>query len=249
MKWFRAKHDENSGDATQPGDKYHKVGPFSSSADDYTGLRAEMLPASQAAPERWNLFGWLRLFSPLRLALGLVFLLLVFLGWLFYAGPGRPVLEKLLVSLASWPTPTITQVAALTPTPVISTATRIPVKASAILTPTSTHTLLIPSETPTVTITPAPDNGCLDATSITLADVGKTVCVRGIILRVEQKPNGFLIVFSDQKGAFYWISYDLVWKQAKEGLCVQTSGEIKQLGNSPVLIFGYSNLPEVCASP
>jgi hypothetical protein len=37
-----------------------------------------------------------------------------------------------------------------------------------------------------------------------------------------------------------------VWSQAELDTCYQTTGKIDQIANSPVLIFGYSNLPEIC---
>jgi hypothetical protein len=45
------------------------------------------------------------------------------------------------------------------------------------------------------------------------------------------------------------VSYDLVWKPAKEGLCVETTGEVMQIANTPVLVFGYQNLPQICSTP
>jgi hypothetical protein len=88
--------------------------------------------------------------------------------------------------------------------------------------------------------------GCVNALTITLADIGQTLCVQGIILNLVQQSNASLIAFSAEPGAFYLITYDLVWNKGEEGDCIQITGKIQQLANSPVLVFGYQNLPEFC---
>jgi hypothetical protein len=204
----------------------------------------DWLPSSRVAPDHGLKAGF-RLLNPLRVLLILLILVVVFLAWLFYAGPGRPTLESVLVSLARRPTPTST------PTSTRPAATATQVKPSATVAPSRTPTRPRPTDTltPEVVVSPTSESGCLDVLAITLEDVGETACVEGTILRAEEHPNGFLIIFSDQKNAFYLVSYDLVWKQADEGLCIRTTGKIQQIGNSPVMVFGYSNLPEVCSVP
>jgi hypothetical protein len=103
--------------------------------------------------------------------------------------------------------------------------------------------------TPTIEPSPTSVSGCVDVLTITMEDMGKILCVRGVIESFEARQSGFLIAFSNEKGAMYWVSYDLVWEPAKKGLCVEVTGEVMQIANTPVIVFGYPNLPVVCASP
>jgi hypothetical protein len=86
----------------------------------------------------------------------------------------------------------------------------------------------------------------MDALTITLADVGNSMCVQGIVIETVTDPNYFMVIFSNDRGAFYWVSYDIVWSEAELDTCYQIEGTIDQIANSPMLVFGYSNLPEVC---
>ena len=74
-----------------------------------------------------------------------------------------------------------------------------------------------------------------------LLDVGQTLCVQGKLIEIVDKPNSFMLVFSNKPGAFYWVSYDIVWSQAKVDTCYQIRGKINQIANSPILVFDYSN--------
>lgn len=186
------------------------------------------------------------------------FIVLAAIVWLMFIGPGRPALEGALARLAdAAPTATYTPqpttpepAAAVTKTPTATvprpTATRRPV------TPTPISTLAAaatggPSETSTFVPSPTFDSsGCVDATTITSANVGQTLCVRGIVLYIQPQTTGFIVVFSDAQSAFYWITYDVVWTQDKTGQCLQTTGEIRQLGDRPVLVFNYGNMPQLC---
>jgi hypothetical protein len=130
-----------------------------------------------------------------------------------------------------------------------STTTPSPTKVIVI---TSTATLLIKSPTPGNTIisesiqTTTPASECRDVNTITLADVGKTLCVQGIVIETVEKPSNFMVIFSTKKGAFYWVTYDMVWSKGEINKCYQISGMINQLANSPVLVFNYKNLPKEC---
>jgi len=261
MKNFRFKRkDKTAGEEFGLEEQAGSSAP--STPDDLSvSLRAEMLPASEISPD----LGRSRFssISPLKIGALLGFLLLLGLGWLFSVGPGRPVLEKVLSGLVREPqtqmtaTPTIpikTEVAIVptetvraentptrTPRPLPSATAAVATEAMASETPAS--------EKPTSAPSPTTASGCVDVLSVTVEDVGKTVCVRGEILSFEARPSGFLIAFSNQSGAMYWVSYDLVWAPAKEGLCVEVTGEVMQIANSPVLIFGYQNLPQICTTP
>jgi hypothetical protein len=218
---------------------------------------AAWLPASETQPDRAGL-GLAGLFSRQRLFAFGVLLLLLALGWLLFVGPGRPALEEALVRLAESAPPTATATATTEPT--MSPTSPSPTSTAIVARPTATRRL--PTVTPTVmvvevtagpsetaTLEPSPTldlSGCVEATSITLANVGQTLCVRGIVLSTQPLAAGFIIVFSDEEAAFYWLTYDVVWTQDKDGQCLQTTGEILQLGNAPVLVFNYGNLPQPC---
>ena len=212
------------------------------------------LPASEIQPDRSlpGLGGWLS--RPRLLAFGALLLLLA-LGWLLFMGPGRPALEGALARLAenapppAAPTaePTTAAPPTFTVTPPKPTATRRPPTAMPTPTVLAIEATAGLSETAALEPSPTPDlSGCVDATTITLANVGQTLCVRGVVLRTQPLAAGFIVVFSDEEAAFYWITYDVVWAQNKNGQCLQTTGEILQLANTPVLVFNYSNLPEPC---
>jgi hypothetical protein len=79
-----------------------------------------------------------------------------------------------------------------------------------------------------------------------LADVGQTLCVQGTVIKTKANPTDFMVVFSNEKGAFYWVTYDLIWSQGELDTCYRIKGTIGKIANSPVLVFGYSNLPELC---
>ena len=72
------------------------------------------------------------------------------------------------------------------------------------------------------------------------------MCIEGIIIETVANPTDFMVIFSHERNAFYWVSYDLVWSKAELDTCYQVKGTIDRIGNSPVLVFGYKNLPEVC---
>lgn len=214
-------------------------------------LRSEMLPSSDIKPDLAK-FRFSRL-NPVKIGYLLGFAIIIFMGWYVYAGAGRPVFEKVLRGLVSDNTPTqtptafipnITQVV-LSPTttlPIINTPTRTPVQ---LQTSTATISVIMPSITPSMTS--APD--CRDVLTVTMDDVGKTLCVRGIILNFEERESYFLIAFTSERGKLYWISYDGVWEAAIEGLCVELTAEVMQIANTPIMIFDVKNLPQICATP
>lgn len=218
--------------------------PITTQGDLGTRLRADILPASQASAR-------FKAYRP-RITSGrlLTFFLVVALvgvGWFFGIGPGRPGLEKGLtnlirvVRLATMPTPTAT----LTATAVPSTATVTPI-------PTATWQP-VPSWTPTSPVASAtsvpsetPTSACRDFSTITLDDVGNEWCVQGTVIQVIRNPGNTLIIFSVERDTMYWVTYDVIWPEGTEGMCYQMSGEIEELLNNPVLVFGYNNLPTEC---
>jgi hypothetical protein len=263
MKYFRKKTKQDSGDDVLSHEEssfnYEAQShtPSNAAADDLSvSLRAEMLPASKISPdlEAARFTG----ISLPKIGVLLGFILLLIAGWFLYAGPGRPALEALLAALAPEPQVAVPVVIA---TSTVTEAAPIPTNTvRAMNTPTRTPpplpsatTLAAILDTPTTEPSPSPSpteaSGCVDVLTVTLEDVGKTICVRGEIQNFEARPTGFLIAFSNQKGAMYWVSYDLVWEPAKKGLCVELTAEVLQIASSPIMIFGYQNLPVICTTP
>jgi hypothetical protein len=236
---------------SKPIDYFHEVKATqkqekSSVSNLVTTLRSDMIPASEEEPARKSIFER----ENLRIAVGIL-LGLVIIGWILYtiAGPGRPILERNLANLVH---KVITPTQNLTTSPLPATNTR-PQPSN---TPNSSPTIR-PTKTPVVafvasptplpaTTTPTSSPSCRDVLSITLADVGQTICVQGVVIQTVTYPTYFMVVFSNKAGAFYWVSYDLVWSQAKLNTCYQVHGIVKRIGNSPVLLFNLSNLPEAC---
>jgi hypothetical protein len=210
-----------------------------------SSLRTDMVPASNTEPARESTLQ----LENLRVIIG-IFLGVIVVGLILFLsrGPGRPILEEnlaILANKAATPTPTAS------PTPVPATKTPILPTQTPSASPTDR-----PTKTPVVafmasptartpTLTPTVPE-CRDALSITLADVGQTLCVRGVVLETISNPTDFMVVFSYERGFFYWVSYDLLSPDIKPNNCYQIHGTIHQIGNSPMLVFDFKNLPEVC---
>jgi hypothetical protein len=238
-------------DENQPFDYFKEVEKAKKqekpSADNLvSAMRSDMLLTSSTAPTEKSLMEKINLKVVVGVLLAL-FILILF--WFLLAGPGRPVLEQSLSALVqSHGTPNMVvepTVIPATNTPVQPTKTSLP---SPTLRPSSSPTakiVVLPTATE-VAVTPTISSACRDALTITLADVGQTICVKGIITETVERPNAFMVIFNTQPGSFYWVTYDMVWSQAKLDTCYQTTGTIEQLANSPILIFNYDNIPEVC---
>ncbi len=218
--------------------------------DIVSSLRSDIPSEVEAVPEKKQ---DLRSFD-FRLVLG-AFLSVVIIGlvWIVLIIRGRNFIDYRLASLtqrAATSTGTLTPLSpSATRTLIVPTSTSAPTFTSTVTSkPTKTPVVVIPAtpipKTATLTITATPR--CRDALRITLADVGKTVCVQGVVIGTVTEPSYFMVVFSDEKGAFYWVTYDFVWSDAKLNTCYETTGTIEQIGTTPMLVFGYKNIPEVC---
>ncbi len=218
----------------------------SSIGDLVTSLRTDMLPASEEEPAKKNIFER----ENLKVAVGIL-LGLVIIGWILFtiAGPGRPILERGLAGLAH---KELTTTQNVTPS-LIPAANTSPRPSN---TPNSSPTAP-PTNTPVVafaisptplppTATPTPTSDCRDVMSITLADVGQPLCVQGIVIDTVTTQDYFMVIFSDQRGALYLVSYDLVWSEAKLNTCYRVYGTIEQIGNRPIMLFNLNNLPQAC---
>ena len=209
-------------------------------------LRSDMHLTSDTSPEKKKFFQRINL----KLIFGILLTLFILvLTWFMLSGPGRPILERNLALLVNTKT-TATQT--LEPSPV-ATNTRPPQpsrtptqRPTTKPTRTATARLVLSPTIQPLTSTPTSASTCRDALTITLADVGQTLCVQGTVIETVERPNAFMVVFSDLPGSLYWVSYDMVWSQAELNTCYKTTGTIEQLANSPILKFGYSNIPEIC---
>lgn len=214
-------------------------------------LRTDMVPSSKVEPGKENL--WQQ--DYLRVAVGILFSLVVLaLILVSVIGPGRPILEQSLAILArKEPTPTNTTTSTYTVTAITVPPTKTPLPPTSTPSPTRTAQ---PSRTPLVVIAASPTQvpltptvtkaACRDALTITLKELGRTLCVQGVVINTIDHPSGFMVIFSTQPGAFYWVSYDMKWTKAKLNTCYQITGKIEQIGSSPILIFDYGNIPEAC---
>ncbi len=209
-------------------------------------LRSDMHLISDASPEKKSILERLNL----KYLFGILLtLFIIVLAWYMIGGPGRPILEHnlvILVHTSATPTHEVTpSLVPVTNTPPQPSSTPLP---SPTLHPSSTPTVRPAAsptmQTPTTTSTAA--STCRDALTITLTDVGQTLCVKGVVIETIERPNAFMVIFSDVPESFYWVSYDMVWSKAELDTCYQTTGTIKQLGNRPIMLFGYSNIPEIC---
>jgi hypothetical protein len=216
------------------------------SDDIVTNLRSDLLAASEVEPAKKSIFQQV----DIKLIVGVIIALVIICVILYLlVGAGRSVLEKKLVNLKQME-PTFTQ--QIKPTPIPATFTppqpsNTPSKSPTVRPTNSVIVEITPSPTNIpATLTPTSGSGCRDALTITLADVGQTLCVQGTVIETIANPTNFMVIFNTEKGSFYWVTYDLVWSQAELDTCYQTTGTIDKIANSPILVFGYSNLPEPC---
>jgi hypothetical protein len=206
----------------------------------------DLLAASEVEPEEETV---LQQFNPKVLAgifIGIAILAMIIFSLI---GPGRAILERRLIGLKN-KAATYTQQAI----PTIVSATKAALVPSITptqeptITPTSTRVVVVvDTPTPNVpTVTPTSESSCRDALTITMEDVGKTLCVQGTIIETVTNPTYFMVIFNTARGSFYWVTYDMVWSEGKVGECYQVTGEIYQMGISPMLVFGFNNKPTLC---
>jgi hypothetical protein len=259
-RFFQKENPPNP--APVQGFTVHDKQENSHSGDFISILRTDMLPASETSPSPEDAIRKINF----KIIFGIIFAcftLGLFLFLLF--GGGKSFLEERLSGLMNeQKIPTKTTTLAINPT-MTFTATQLaeiarkstptltlqPQKTEVIKI-TSTQVAIFASDTPTIpaTFTPTPtqnvDSGCRDALSITLADVGKTMCVQGVIKEIIVNQTNYMLIFDTSKGAFYWVTYDVLFPKEEVDVCYQVTGSIDQIANSPILIFNYANLPEEC---
>jgi hypothetical protein len=110
-------------------------------------------------------------------------------------------------------------------------------------------TLQLVTSTPisTLEITPtATSNPCLLWDKVTLEMTGQTICVRGIIFRIDITRTGSHWDFTDNRTGFFATSSYLGWhpitgKDMSVGDCVEITGVIQVLSNSRPYIYWGAN--------
>jgi hypothetical protein len=101
---------------------------------------------------------------------------------------------------------------------------------------TKAPTIFSPTRKPVPTSTdPYWVSNCIVWSYISLADVGKTLCVVGQVSNISFDNIAYYISFGSKPGSFYIISYDIYFPDLRIGDCVYAEGEIKRLNNSPVM--------------
>ena len=105
-----------------------------------------------------------------------------------------------------------------------------------------------PTPTPAPTSTAVPINlaDCQPASEVGLDDLGKTMCIYGIVTFTYQGEGYTSLSFTKDKGAFYLLSYDVNLRVYAAGTCVRAVSEVKELSGSPVMVIGFRDILESC---
>jgi hypothetical protein len=135
-------------------------------------------------------------------------------------------------ALSPTTTPTLQNTA--TPTPTITLIPTLPPA-------TATETVTLPASTPTTT-----SAECTPALEVTLTDVGKTLCVTGVIREILPETNDILLIFSNKKGAFYFVIYENLWPDVQKGACVRATGTIEKIFNNPIMVLTRATPLQAC---
>lgn len=96
-----------------------------------------------------------------------------------------------------------------------------------------------PTAAPTFTQTPGLPAGCVDAQTITSANLNQTLCVGGPVYIASQSHGTYVVDFNQDPKSFYMVGYD--WQGTlviHPGDCVYAEGKIVQIG--PDIVMGIS---------
>ena len=86
---------------------------------------------------------------------------------------------------------------------------------------------------------------CTPSESVTLDDVGKTMCVTGKVIQTIERTTAFSILVGTRSDSFFFVSYERTYNLNK-GTCIFAEGEIVQLGKNPIMLVGYLAPLELC---
>lgn len=102
--------------------------------------------------------------------------------------------------------------------------------------------LILTEDASKPTMTPMPTRPkCITWAEVSLEDVGKELCVRGIVITAYTAGDMFYMTFSQNPEDFYMVSYGGWYKEIKDN-CVQGEGEIEQIGLAPIMVIDETNL-------
>lgn len=104
---------------------------------------------------------------------------------------------------------------------------------------TATHELSSPTQETTT-------SRCRSWQTISLDDVGQTLCVQGTIATAYKNEEASFIVFGRGPEDFYLLSYDHDLSGWRGGECVRHEGTVQQLGLNPVMVIGYNQTLKAC---
>jgi hypothetical protein len=85
-------------------------------------------------------------------------------------------------------------------------------------------------------------SNCTLWSNVSLADVGKTMCVYGVVKDTALYNDVLYLSFSNHDGDFQFIHYGGSWFEGIENNCAMADGKIAQLGNNPVMVIDLGEL-------
>jgi hypothetical protein len=76
--------------------------------------------------------------------------------------------------------------------------------------------------------TPSPELACLDWSDVTSADVGKDICVQGVVKRWFASGDlAAVVIFSEDPGTFIMVQSNAADPRIKPGACLQVRGLVE----------------------
>lgn len=85
-------------------------------------------------------------------------------------------------------------------------------------------------------------SGCTLWSSVTLSDVGKTLCVYGVVKHSTIRDGTLFLTFSNKNTDFFFVHYGGTWFEGVENNCAMAEGKIQQIGGSPVIVINQYDL-------
>ncbi len=110
---------------------------------------------------------------------------------------------------------------------------------------TSTPRVVVITSTPTIPSTATPvEQHCRSWEEITLNDVGRDLCVFGLVRHTRTDELAYYIIFGNEYDSFFLIHYGNKMAEVVPGVCVQVDGRIQQLGSNPVIVVEEGQIQE-----
>lgn len=87
--------------------------------------------------------------------------------------------------------------------------------------------------------------GCILWSDVDNSYVDQEICVYGELAKAYSSEGASFMLFSDESGAFFLLAYN--WGDSSlKGRCVQTTGVVKRLGASPVIVVTKQEDLQTC---